>query len=66
VKFWQGNADEPGHPLITDVTEAGLVTPEGGFEHEELLHYDPWGGLELGEAGVVADARSTRPASPSR
>jgi hypothetical protein len=50
-----GNAGEPAHPLIRDVTEAGLVTPENGFEHEELLHYDPWGGLEFGTAGIVSE-----------
>jgi len=48
------NAGEPEHPLTRDLTDAGLVTAEHGFQ-DELLHFDPWSGESFGDAGVVAD-----------
>jgi hypothetical protein len=49
------NAGEPEHPLTRDLTDSGLVTVDNGFEEPGLLHYDPWGTAEFGDAGVVSN-----------
>lgn len=47
------NAGEPDHPLIHDLTVAGLITQANGWQNMELFHFDPWGNHDFGSAGNV-------------
>ena len=49
------NAGEPGHPLVRDLTNAGLVTQASGWTEPSLMHFDPWSGRKFGGAGDVTD-----------
>lgn len=49
------NAGEPGHPLITDLTAQGFITPANGWTEVELMNLDPWGAGDFGGAGNIAD-----------
>ena len=48
------NAGEPGHPLTTNLTTSGFVTPANGWTKAELMNFDPWSGMNFGGAGNVA------------
>lgn len=49
------NAGEPQHPMVHDLTAAGLVTPDNGWSEPSLMHFDPWSEHEFGGAGNVTD-----------
>ncbi|MGZ3450221.1 MAG: hypothetical protein ACXVEF_11540 [Polyangiales bacterium] len=48
------NAGEPGKPLTSDLTAAGLITTAEGWTEMDLFHFDPWSGKNFGGAGNVA------------
>ena len=48
------NAGEPGHPLVTDLTADGFITPANGWTEASLMAFDPWGAADFGGAGNVA------------
>jgi hypothetical protein len=48
------NAGEPGKPLVSDLTDAGLITAAEGWTEMDLFHFDPWSGKDFGGAGNVA------------
>jgi hypothetical protein len=48
------NVGEPGHPLVTDLTSAGLVTAANGWTSPELTAFDPWKPGDFGGAGDVS------------
>ena len=48
------NAGEPGFPLTTNLTAAGLITADEGWS-VDLMDHDPWAqGVEFGSAGETA------------
>lgn len=49
------NAGEPGHPLVSDLTDGGFVTTASGWTHSELMHFDPWKPGKFGGAGDVSN-----------
>lgn len=48
------NVGEPGKPLVSDLTDAGLITAAEGWTEMDLFHFDPWSGKDFGGAGNVA------------
>lgn len=48
------NVGEPGAPLVSDLTAAGLVTAAAGWTEMSVFGYDPWGPNDFGSAGNVA------------
>lgn len=48
------NAGEPGAPLTSDLTAAGLITAANGWTDLSLFGFDPWGPSDFGGAGNVA------------
>jgi hypothetical protein len=48
------NAGEPNHPLVHDLTAAGLVTSANGWTHPELMNFDPWKPGIFGGAGDIS------------
>ena len=49
------NAGEPGKPLVTNLTTAGLITSANGWTEAQLLNFNPWSKSKFGKAGVVSD-----------
>lgn len=48
------NAGEPGHPLTTNLTTGGFITAANGWNHAELMNFDPWSASNFGGAGNIA------------
>ena len=44
------NVGEPGHPMVSDLTDHGFVAAAAGWD-SQLLHADPWGTAEFGGGG---------------
>ena len=49
------NAGEPTMHMIDDLTAQGFITDANGWTKPEVFDYDPWGDLEFGSAGKVAE-----------
>jgi len=49
------NAGEPGKPLTNDLTASGFITSANGWSEATLMGFDPWGSVDFGGAGSVAD-----------
>lgn len=52
------NAGEPGHPFVdnlSDAAQGGFITTDNGWTEPSEIAYDPWGGADFGEAGVVSE-----------
>jgi hypothetical protein len=49
------NVGEPEAPLVTNLTDAGLITAGAGWTEAALFDYDPWGPETFGTAGNVAE-----------
>ncbi|NVB81891.1 MAG: hypothetical protein HOV81_26150 [Kofleriaceae bacterium] len=48
------NVGEPDHPLVTDLTAQGFITPELGWTEADLMNFDPWSAEDFGGAGNIA------------
>jgi hypothetical protein len=49
------NAGEPDHPLVTDLTAQGFITPANGWTEPDLMNFDPWTTTsDFGGAGNIA------------
>jgi hypothetical protein len=49
------NVGEPSAHLVNDLTDAGFITAANGWTRSELFHFDPWGPVDFGGAGLPAD-----------
>ena len=49
------NVGEPGATLVTNLTQGGLITSANGWTEAELMDFDPWGTVDFGGAGNVAE-----------
>ena len=49
------NVGEPGKPLVTNLTTEGFITSALGWTKPELMNLDPWGTVDFGSAGNVAE-----------
>jgi hypothetical protein len=49
------NAGEPAGHLTENLTSGGFITAANGWTEAQLLDYDPWGTVDFGSAGLVAD-----------
>ena len=49
------NAGEPGHPLVGDLTTAGLITADAGWTEPSLFFFEPWdAGASFGTVSGLA------------
>jgi hypothetical protein len=48
------NAGEPDHPITSNLTTQGFITPANGWTETSLMNVDPWAAGDFGGAGSIA------------